>query len=351
MRALHQFVATFEPGATGAHMLELQRLARDVLGVESELFAEYRRGPQASAVKHHRDYQGGAGDVIVYHMGIGSVVTDLVVDRPEPLLVDFHNITPAHFIEPWEPAVAYGCAWGRNQLKELAVRADLGIGHSHYSEEELRFEGFADTAVAPLLLDLSSFDTEVDAALLDRLQSAPGTDWLFVGRLAPNKCQHDLVKALAVYRRLYDPAARLHLVGGSSSDAYVDAIKGFAAELGLADAVDLPGPVPPAALAAYYKAADVFVSVSEHEGFLVPVVEAMWNRVPVVAYAAAAVPETVGEGGVLLPAKDPATVAAAVARVLAERDAVVEAGTRRLADFDLATTRAQWVGLLQQVGA
>ncbi|HVF75615.1 MAG TPA: glycosyltransferase [Acidimicrobiales bacterium] len=351
MKALHQFVATFEPGATGAHMLEVQRLAREVLGVESELFAEYRRGPHAAAVKHHSDYRGAPGDVLVYHMAIGSVVTDFVVDRPEPLVVDFHNITPAHFIEPWEPAAAYGCAWGRNQLKELAVRADLGVGHSHYSEEELRFEGFAETAVAPLLLDLSSFETDVDAALLDELSAAPGTNWLFVGRLAPNKCQHDLVKALAVYRRLYDPEARLHLVGGSSSDAYVEAVKGFAAELGLADAVRLPGSVPAAQLAAYYKAADVFVSVSEHEGFCVPVVEAMWNRVPVVGFAAAAVPETVGDGGVLLPAKDPATVAAAVARVLAEREAVVEAGSRRLADFDLATTRAQWVDLLQQVGA
>lgn len=351
MKALHQFVATFEPGATGAHMLEVQRLAREVLGVGSDLFAEHRRGPHAGAVKHHGEYKGGADDVLVYHMAIGSVVTDFVVDRPEPLVVDFHNITPAHFIEPWEPAAAYGCAWGRNQLKELAVRAELGVGHSRYSEEELRFEGFADTAVAPLLLDLSSFESDVDDALLDRLRSVPGGNWLFVGRLAPNKCQHDLVKALALYRRLYDPDARLHLVGGSSADAYVEAIKGFAAELGLADAVHLPGAVSPAALAAYYKAADVFVSVSEHEGFCVPVVEAMWNRVPVVAYAAAAVPETVGDGGVLLPAKDPLTVAAAVARVLADRDAVVEAGSRRLADFDLAATRAAWVDLLQQVGS
>ena len=352
MRALHQFVATFEPGATGAHMLEVQRLAREVLGVESELFAEYRRGPHAESVRQHRDYKPRAGDVVVYHMAIGSVVADFVADCDVPLVVDFHNITPAHFIEPWEPGAAYGCAWGRNQLRDLAARAELGIAHSAYSEEELRAEGFPDTAVAPILLDLSTFENEVDAEALARLNDAKkGADWLFVGRLSPNKCQHDLVKALAVYRRLYDPHARLHLVGGSSSDAYVAAIEGFAAELGLADAVTLTGAVTPGELAAHYKAADVFVCVSEHEGFCVPLVEAMWNRVPVIAYAAAAVPETLGDGGVLLPAKDPATVAAAVDRVVADRDAVVEAGARRLADFSLERTRARWVELLQQVPA
>lgn len=352
MRALHQFVATFEPGATGAHMLEVQRLAREVLGVESDLFAEYRRGPHAASVRPHRDYKARPGDVLVYHMAIGSVVADFVADRDAPLVVDFHNITPAHFIEPWEPGAAYGCAWGRNQLRDLAACAELGIAHSAYSEEELRREGFADTAAAPILLDLSAFETEVDGDALARLHDGKkGADWLFVGRLSPNKCQHDLVKALAVYRRLYDPHARLHLVGGSSSDAYVAAVEGFAAELGLGDAVTLTGSVTPGELAAHYQAADVFVCVSEHEGFCVPLVEAMWNRVPVIAYAAAAVTETLGDGGVLLPAKDAARVAAAVDRVLADREPVVEAGARRLADFSLERTRKRWVDLLQQVPA
>ena len=350
MTGLHQFVPTFEPGATGAHMLELQRLARDELGVESELFAEHRRGPHAEAVHRHTDYKGRPGDVLVFHMAIGSVVADFVADRAEPLIVDFHNITPASYVQPWEPDAAYGCAWGRNQLRDLAVRADLGVGHSRYSEGELRAEGFVETAVAPLLLDLTAFDGDVDEEALARLREGKrGTDWLFVGRLAANKCQHDLVKALAVYRRLYDPEARLHLVGGWSSDAYRDAVEGFAAELGLGDAVHLTGAVSAGVLAAHYRAADVFVSVSEHEGFCVPLVEAMHHGVPVIAYASSAVPETLGDGGVLLPAKDPATVAAAVDRVMAERDAVAAAGAARLADFSLARTRAAWTELLRPV--
>jgi glycosyltransferase involved in cell wall biosynthesis len=251
MKALHQFVATFEPGATGSHMLELQRLAREELGLESELFAEHRRGPHAGAVRRHTDYKGRPGDVLLYHMAIGSVVADFVADRRESLLVDFHNITPAAYVQPWEPDAAYGCAWGRNQLRELAVRADLGIAHSHYSEQDLRVEGFGQTAVAPVLVDLDAFGPP-------RPHASDGpTTWLFVGRISPNKCQHDLVKALAVYRRLYDPEARLHLVGGSSSDAYAAAIEAFAAEVGLADAVVLTGAVSDAELGVHYRAADV----------------------------------------------------------------------------------------------
>ena len=166
--------------------------------------------------------------------------------------------------------------------------------------------------------------------------------WLFVGRLAPNKCQHDLIKALAAYRRLYDPQARLHLVGGSSSNAYRTALEAFVDHLDLGEAVFLHGGVSPGALVAHYRAADVFVCLSEHEGFCVPLLEAVHHRLPVVALAEAAVPETVEGAGVLLPAKEPARVAAAVHRVLGDPDlraALVVAGTARLADFALERTR------------
>lgn len=357
MRALHQFVPTFEPGAVGGHMLELQRLAREELGVESELFAEYTQGAYEGGAHHHRDYgrrmAARPDDVLLYHMAIGSVVADFVADRPERLVVDHHNVTPGEFLQPWEPAAAYGCSWGRAQLRELAGRADLGVADSPYNEEELRAEGYVDTATAPILLDLRSFEREVDEAAVARLlatkEERRGADWLFVGRVSPNKCQHDLVKALAVYRRLYDPDARLHLVGGSSSDVYVEAIERFAAELGLADAVHLVGAVTPGELAAYYRTADVLVCVSEHEGFCIPLLEAMHHRVPVVAYASTAVPGTLGDGGLLLPSKSPAAVAAAVARVLGDdvvREKLVAAGTARLADFSLERTRARWVQVL-----
>jgi len=235
----------------------------------------------------------------------------------------------------------------------MAGRADLAVAVSAYNERELVDAGFATTTVAPVLVDLDELDREVDPEALARLQEAKangGSDWLFVGRLAPNKAQHDLVKALAVYRRLYDPRARLHLVGGSSSAAYDTALASYVAALGLEGAVDLAGSVAPGVLAAHYRAADVFVCLSEHEGFCVPLLEAFHHRLPVVAFAAAAVPETLGRAGVLLASKAPATVAAAIHRVVGDpalADTLATAGAARLEDFRLERARARFAEVVE----
>ena len=361
MGALHQFVPTFEPGAIGGHVLELQRLATEELGIDSVVFAEHLRWPARNGAAHRftdygRRVRARPGDVLLYHMAVGSDVAGFVRDRREPLVVDHHNITPPSYFAVWEPAAAHGCSWGRGQLLELAPRAELGVGDSAFNEDELRQAGYRRTATAPILLDLGRLTTDVDLACLDRLRAARdggGATWLFVGRVAPHKCQHEIVQALAVYRRLYDPAARLHLVSGSSAVAYSDAIERMAAELGMADAVVLTGAVSPGELEAHYRAADVFVCLSEHEGFCIPLLEAMAHRVPVVAFAAAAVPGTLGDGGLLLPGKGAATVAAAVHRVLSDeelRDSIVEAGTRRLADFSLPASRGRWRDALAALG-
>lgn len=360
MKALHQFVPTFEPGAVGGHMLELQRLAREVLGVEAELFAEFVHPSWEGRARRHTDYgrrvPAGAGDVLVYHMAIGSVVADFVRSRAEPLVVDHHNITPPELYERWEPAAAYGCAWGRSQLPELAGRSVLGVADSEYNEDELRRAGYAATATAPILLDPAVFEHGgggADAGALDRMWSTKvGADWLFVGRVSPNKCQHDVVKAFAAYARLYDPAARLHLVGGSSSSTYWAALEKYVAALGLADRVRLTGSVPSGDLLAHYEVADILVCLSEHEGFCIPLLEAMAHRVPIVAFASSAVPGTLGDAGVLLPSKQPSTVAAAVHRVLSDpslRDALVAAGTARLEQFTLARTRDRWAEVLRAI--
>ena len=201
------------------------------------------------------------------------------------------------FLQAWDPAATHGVSWGRRQLQRLARRSALGIADSRFNQLDLEAAGFTESVVVPVLIDLASSDHDVDELLLQRLRDAKGDggrDWLFVGRIAPNKCQHDLVAALAAHRRAYGSHTRLHLVGGSTSATYSFALERFVAALGLEDAVEITGPVSAGALGAYYRAADVLVCVSEHEGFCVPVIEAMYHDVPVVAFAAGAVAETVG---------------------------------------------------------
>lgn len=350
---IHQLVPTLEPGAVGGHIIELQRLTAD-LGVAGEVFAEHlRMGPGVG--RDFRDYGRSVparpGDVLLYHMAIGSSVADFAATRPEPLVVDHHNLTPVSYFAAWEPAVVHGIAWGRHQLAALAPRAALGIADSSYNEVELRDLGYTPTAVAPILLDTSVFDGVADEAALDRLRVDEPV-WLFVSRVAPNKCQHDLVKGFAAHQRAYGGGGRLRIVGASSSDRYVRAIHDLVEALGLVGRVELVGGVSEAEKVAHFRAADVYVSASEHEGFSVTLVEAMHHGVPVVAYASTAVPETLGAGGLCLPSKSPPVLAAAVQRVLTDRglaDALVAAGTERLAAFDLAVTRARMVDALAPV--
>jgi glycosyltransferase involved in cell wall biosynthesis len=206
--------------------------------------------------------------------------------------------------------------------------------------------------VSPVLLDPKELAGTPNARLLQRLQketAGGGTRWLFIGRVAPNKCQHDVLAAFAVYREVYDPRARLTLVGGRTSNVYYRSLELLADELGVGAAVEFTDTISHEEKLACYRAADVFVCLSEHEGFKVPAVEAMHFGIPVVAYAATAVPETVADAGVLLPTKDPLVVAAAVDRVMTDdplRTSLVEAGRRRAEDFSLARTSARLLELL-----
>jgi glycosyltransferase involved in cell wall biosynthesis len=205
----------------------------------------------------------------------------------------------------------------------------------------------------PVLLDPSLLDGPPDAPTLKRLRSRQGSAWLFVGRLAPNKAQHDVVKAFALYRRSHDPAAVLWLIGAPAPERYAAALRGYIDALGLSDAVELRGDATTAELGAYYRAADVFVCLSDHEGFCVPLLEAWAHELPIVAYASSAVPETVGDAGVLLADKPAGTVAAAVDRVVRDaalRGALVGRGARRLAStFAPERVRGEFVQALERV--
>jgi glycosyltransferase involved in cell wall biosynthesis len=170
-----------------------------------------------------------------------------------------------------------------------------------------------------------------------------------VGRLSPNKAQHQLVEALWFYRRWYDPEARLRLVGPSTTESYAEAVVAFAAELGLADAVERGEHLTQGELAAWYVDADLFVCLSDHEGFCIPLLEAMHFDLPIVAFAAGAVPETLGEAGVLLDTKRPSVVAAAIDRLRTDTELasrLAAAGRGRLEAFAMSTTRARFVEVL-----
>lgn len=362
MVAVHQFIPTFAPrDAIGTHAVHAQRILRG-MGLDSDIYADGYRGASPRQVRSYRSFgrrasRGTERTWLLYQLSTGSAVFDFLMSRPEPKVVNYHNITDPSLYRAWEPGVSIELAEGRRQLCELAPRAELGIAVSEFNRADLDAAGYAHTTVAPVLVDLDAARAAPDPPTLSALEGAKrqgGADWLFVGRVAPHKCQHDVVRAFAAYRLAYDPRARLHLVGGTGSHAYLVTLERYVAALGLADAVTITGSVRQSVLAALYRSADVFVCLSEHEGFCVPIVEAMRERVPVVAFAAAAVPETVAGAAVLLGAKDPMTVAAAVHLVLSDgvlRGRLTAAGVERASHFSLERASSRFRSVVEELVA
>ncbi len=353
MTAVHQFVPALLPrDATGQHTLALQQALRDA-GFESDLYVEAAHDDLWVHATYFERYPERAqpGDILLYQLSTASPIAEFLLGRPERLVLDYHNITPPSFYDGWEDHTSTKVELARLQMAALAPLAVLGIADSAFNAAELRRFGCATTSVIPILSGVDDHQVEVDAAELARLTAAhrDATVLLFVGRISPNKTQHHLVEALWLYRRWYDPHARLHLVGPAFTDSYVEAVFAFADELGLRDAVRHGEDLSDAELAAWYADADAFVCLSEHEGFCIPLLEAMRAGLPIVAYAAGAVPETLGDAGILLESKRPSVVAAAVDRVRRDQtlsDRLADAGHRRLAAFSPAVTRARFAEVL-----
>jgi glycosyltransferase involved in cell wall biosynthesis len=355
MTAVHQLTPTFAArDAIGDHIVQVQQVLRD-MGFRSDLYVADAQREVAHLTTPFRDLTVRSGEPtwLLYHASTGSSIADFLVERAEPKLVDYHNITPASMFGPWEPHVGVELHAARRQLAELAPHTTLAFADSSYNEAELLELGYRSGGVVPILIDTASFDHRVDERMVARLRGeSKGAAWLFVSRIAPNKAHHDLLKAFAIYRKVFDPHATLRILGTSASHAYLTALESFRSALQLDDSVLFLGQVSDEDKAAHFEAADVYVSTSDHEGFGVTLLEAMHHGLPVVAYGSSAVPETMGAGGVCLPTKEPTTVAAAVHRVVTDpvvRAGIVAAGHQRVQDFDIEVGRQRLRDIISSV--
>jgi glycosyltransferase involved in cell wall biosynthesis len=346
---IDQFVPTFvKHDAISNHVLQVRRALREA-GYDSDVYAENLDPRLAREARPYADCDPtpDAGRVILYHGSTDSPMAawlEAAGAAGQRLAGDYHNITPSRYFARWEPVAARSMARARQELARLAPLTGLAVADSAFNRAELDEMGYRRTAVCPLLVDLEEYHQEPDPKLAARLRrrreglGTLGRHWLFVGRIAPNKCQHDVIAAFAIYRRLFDPEAHLTLVGGPTSLRYLRAVDQMTAQLELGDHVEIRSDVPFTQIIAYFSDADVLVCLSEHEGFCVPILEAMELGLPVVAYQAAAVTDTVGSAGVLLDDKDPLVVACAVDDLLgdaARRANLVAAGRARAAEFSL----------------
>ncbi len=285
------------------------------------------------------------GEAVVLHHSIGSPAVDAALSAGGPLAVRYQNVTPARWFRGVNDRLADAAARGRADLDRLAPRATAAIAPSTYSAEEARAAGFPAVAVVPILLP--------EAPAPPPAQASPtgGPLLVTIGRIAPHKRIDEVLRVFACYRRGCAPAARLVVAGSDGGfEPYGRACRTLAERLGVAAAVDFAGVVPEAEKHALLARADCYLACTEHEGFCVPLVEAMRAGVPIVARAEAAVPETVGRGGVVVATRDHAVLAELVHAVAG--DPVARAAARReAARFDPARVGEQLVdAVLRAVG-
>jgi len=348
--------------AVGKHTIALREHLL-TSGFESDIFVELEDPETASLTRPLEGYAASARprDVLVYQLATASDMAGWLERRPENLVVNYHNVTPAALFAPWDNQLARHQVRATHEVAALAHRATLGVAVSEFNRADLQAAGFAVTAVVPPIVDLSRApagperDRDPGADPIDgaapgaRGRRQRGTRWLAVGRIAPNKALQDVIGGLLAYRRSFDSHAELVVVGGAAVPAYASALRRFAADLGLASAVHFVGKLDEPELGCAYRDADVLVVASEHEGFCLPVVEAMAADLPPVAYREGALAEVMGDAGVLLQRKDPIAIASAVHRLLSDEAwhaQVIAAGRARVPQLGLDDAGARLAGLL-----
>jgi glycosyltransferase involved in cell wall biosynthesis len=351
---IHQWVPAAHKGdAIGDSARRVRQMLREA-GHTSDLFALTIDDALRGDVRHFSDPDARRGDATIFHFALPSPMTAAFATLDGARVVQYHNITPAAFFAPYDAGLFRLAALGRQELRSLVGQVDLALGDSEFNRQELEELGFARTGVMPIAVNLERIAAAPRRPALDKILGDGLINILFVGRIAPNKRIEDHIRLAEVYKRYVDSYYRFIFVGRYDGlPRYYAQVRALITEFKmLPDRFWFTGPVPDEDLAAFYRWSDVYVSLSEHEGFCVPLVEAMAADVPVLAYAAGAVPETLGGAGVLFAPKDLELAAEMVGTLVYDRpvrDRVIEGQRRRLQDFAPARIEASLMRALQQV--
>jgi glycosyltransferase involved in cell wall biosynthesis len=350
---VHQVLATLGYGdAIGHEVLAIQRVLRGA-GYPSDIFVETADHRLEGLTRDYRELidVSDPDHLLLHHFSLGSKASRTAFALPDRMALIYHNITPPEYFVGVHRRLARQCFRGRRELQAYRTRCDLALGDSEFNRADLEALGFPRTAVLPVVPDFAHLDL-APAWFVARDFDDNWTNILFVGRVIANKKIEDLIRFFHAYHTLFNPRSRLLLVGAQSGfERYLASLHQLVATLG-APPVHFIGQVRDEELVAFYEVADLFLCASEHEGFCVPIVEAFYKQVPVLAYAATAVPSTMDGAGVLFGDRDPVHVAELMDAIVSHpalEDAIVEgqlAAVDRLREKDFAGTL---LGFLQQI--
>ena len=352
---IYQLLPTISYGdAVSNDTLALQQVIKK-MGFKSEIYAESVdiRLPKGTAKSVSKLPKLSEDDVVIYHMSTGAQLNwDFGKMNCKKVMV-YHNITPPEYLERYNSRAALQCSEGIRALRYLSDKVDYCLAVSEYNKQDLIELGFkCKIDVLPILIPFSDYDKEPDASLMRRYEADACTNILFTGRLAPNKCQEDVIKSFAEYKKNYNPASRLILVGSDSGyENYRKRLESFAYALEVKDDIIFAGHIKFNQILSYYRMADVFLCMSEHEGFCVPLVEAMYFNIPIIAYDSSAIYGTLGGSGIVLSTKDSLEVAGVIDKVVKDkalRDKLIANEKERLKDFSHEVIEERFISLMKE---
>lgn len=292
--------------AIGNHTLALAE-AFTRHGYQNQIYAEQLDSRVSGKNIHeYREYVQQTGDIVLYHMSTNSSLNRELCQYPGTKLMCYHNITPAEFFHGFHEQAEKGCMEARDDLVYMAGKFDGCVSDSLYNQQELEALHYdCPMTNIPILIPFQDYEKEPDAEVIRQYSEDGYTNILFVGRVVPNKKQEDLIEAFYYYQKYYNPKSRLIMVGSFAGiNRYVESLELYVDRIGVENVI-FTGQISFAKILAFYRIADVFLCMSEHEGFCVPIVEAMYFRIPIIAYQSSAIGDTMGEGGVLLEQKEP----------------------------------------------
>ena len=339
--SVHQFVSTISPrDAVGNIVISIQKILKES-GYNSEIYAETIHPEMKKYAKSHTEYnKENSDDILIYHHGFASNLVDYLLPLKNKIILIYHNITPASFFIELDDETVAGCIRGREQLDQLRDKVITSFTFSKYSEEELIQKKFKNTVVIPAIIELKKV---IFPYLRKKLDNS--VILICVGRIVPHKKIEDVLKIFAFYQCINNNS-KLFLIGKfDESDSYFLWLKNIIKNIDLKNIIFI-NDVSDEKLASYYANADIYLSMSEHEGFCIPLVESMFHHVPIVAFDAGAVHETLDHSGILIQEKNYEEIAEIINLINEDKtlkEKLIKNQNKRLENLDLRTTSREFL--------
>lgn len=288
-------------------------------------------------------------DVVIYHFASECAISNDIKDFPCKVILRYHNVTPPEFFHGFDENAEKATKTGLEQVKSIRPYIDYCLPVSDFNMHDLQKMGYScPMQVMPILINFDDYKQEPDPEVIKKYRDGM-TNILFVGRIAPNKKIEDVISAFAYYKEHYDQTARLFLVGSyQETDRYYQFLCRHIEKLSVKDVI-FSGHISFPAILAYYRVADLFLCMSEHEGFCVPLVEAMYFGVPIVAYDSSAVSSTMGESGILITNKELQAIAEGIVTALENAGVMQKKENVRLEYFSQKRVAHQFVDNLKKI--